>query len=131
VLGLSSLVLRRRRRLFERPVFLRTAVAMGPSGFVAIVAGWVTTEVGRQPYTVYGQLLTADSASPIDTPAVAASLTAFVIVYLVVFGFGIWYLLRMMRRGPVETESRPSERQPKNLHSALMTQPLRDGSGHD
>ncbi|MDE0421354.1 MAG: cytochrome ubiquinol oxidase subunit I [Gammaproteobacteria bacterium] len=130
LLGLSSLVLRRRRRLFESPAFLRTAVAMGPSGFVAIVAGWVTTEVGRQPYTVYGLLLTADSASPIDTPAVAASLTAFVIVYLIVFGFGIWYLLRMMRRGPVETESRPNEGQPKNLHSVLMTQPPGVGDDH-
>ncbi|MYA17509.1 MAG: cytochrome ubiquinol oxidase subunit I [Gammaproteobacteria bacterium] len=131
LLGLSSLVLRRRQSLFESPAFLRTAVAMGPSGFVAIVAGWVTTEVGRQPYTVYGLLLTADSASPIDTPAVAASLTAFVIVYLVVFGCGIWYLLRMMRRGPAETEPRPSERHPKNLRSALLTQPLGDGAGHD
>ena len=131
LLGLAGLVLRRRRRLFESPVFLRTTIAMGPAGFVAIVAGWVTTEVGRQPYTVYGELLTADSASPIDAPAVAASLTAFVVVYVVVFGFGIWYLLRMMRRGPVETESSQGERQPKNLHSAPLTQLLGDGDGHD
>ena len=131
LLAFASLVLRRRRRLFESPVFLRAAVAMGPSGFVAIVAGWVTTEVGRQPYTVYGRLLTGDSASPVDTPAVAASLTAFVVVYLVVFGFGIWYLLRMMRRGPVETESSPGERQPKDLRSAPMTPFLGDGDGHD
>ena len=130
LLGLSGLVLRRRRRLFEIPVFLRTAVAMGPAGFVAIVAGWVTTEAGRQPYTVYGELLTADSASPIDTPAVAASLTAFVLVYLVVFGFGIWYLLRMMRRGPAATESSPNERQPRDLHAAPLTQ-LLGGDGHD
>lgn len=131
LLGLAGLALRRQRRLFESSVFLRTAVAMGPSGFVAIVAGWVTTEVGRQPYTVYGLLFTADSASPIDTPAVAISLTAFVIVYLVVFGFGIWYVLRMMRRGPVETESHPSQRQPQKLHSAPMTQRLGDDYGHD
>ena len=131
LLGLSGLVLRWRRRLFESPAFLRAAVAMGPAGFVAIVAGWVTTEVGRQPYTVYGELLTADSASPIDAPAVAASLTAFVVVYVVVFGFGIWYLLRMMRRGPVETESSPSERQPRDLHSAPLTQLLGSGDGHD
>ena len=128
LLGLSGLILRR-RGLFESRGFLRAAVAMGPSGFVAIVAGWVTTEVGRQPYTVYGLLLTRDSASPIDAPAVAASLTAFVIVYFVVFGFGIWYLLRMMRRGPVEIESLPGGSQREVLHSAPMTQPL--GDGHD
>lgn len=130
LLGLAGLALRWRRRLFETPAFLRTAVAMGPSGFVAIVAGWVTTEVGRQPYTVYGRLLTGDSASPIDTPAVAASLAAFVIVYVVVFGFGIWYLLRMMRNGPVDTES-PSGRQYENLASVTITQPFGDGRGHD
>ena len=129
LLGLSGLILRRRQGLFESRGFLRAAVAMGPSGFVAIVAGWVTTEVGRQPYTVYGLLLTRDSASPIDAPAVAASLTAFVIVYFVVFGFGIWYLLRMMRRGPVEIESLPGGSQREVLHSAPMTQPL--GDGHD
>ena len=128
LLGLSGLILRR-RGLFESRGFLRAVVAMGPSGFVAIVAGWVTTEVGRQPYTVYGLLLTRDSASPIDAPAVAASLTAFVIVYFVVFGFGIWYLLRMMRRGPVEIESLPGGSQREVLHSAPMTQPL--GDGHD
>ena len=129
LMGLSGLVLRLRRRLFENRALLRAAVAMGPAGFVALVAGWVTTEVGRQPYTVYGLLLTGDSASPIDAPAVAASLTAFVVVYFIVFGFGIWYLLRMMRRGPVEAETRPSGRQHTGPHSSPMTQPL--GDGHD
>ena len=62
---------------------------MGPSGFVAVLAGWITTEVGRQPYTVYGLLRTADSVSPIDAPAVAASLIAFIVVYFTVFGAGI------------------------------------------
>ena len=131
LLGLSGLVLRRRRRLFENPVFLRSAVAMGPSGFVAIVAGWITTEVGRQPYTVYGLLLTGDSASPIDTPAVAASLTAFVIVYFVVFGFGIWYLLRMMRSGPVATESRNDDKPHSNSRTSALTRPFGIGHGHD
>ena len=61
---------------------------MGPAGFVAVIAGWVTTEVGRQPYTVYGLLRTADSASPLQAPAVAASLVAFIVVYFAVFGAG-------------------------------------------
>ena len=58
---------------------------MGPAGFVAVLAGWITTEVGRQPFTVYGLLRTADSASPLAAPAVGSSLIAFVIVYFAVF----------------------------------------------
>ncbi|MEC9461793.1 MAG: cytochrome ubiquinol oxidase subunit I, partial [Pseudomonadota bacterium] len=76
------------------------ALVMGPSGFVAVLAGWITTEVGRQPYTVYGHLLTADSISPIAAPAVAASLIAFIVVYFIVFGAGTFYILRLMGRLP-------------------------------
>ena len=72
------------------------ALAMGPAGFVAVLAGWITTEVGRQPFTVYGLLRTSESLSPIAAPAVAASLAAFVVVYFFVFGAGIFYLLRLM-----------------------------------
>lgn len=78
----------------------RAAVLLGPAGFVAVLCGWVTTEVGRQPYTVYGHMLTAQSHSPIDAPAVATSLTAFVIVYFLVFGAGTFYILRLMSRLP-------------------------------
>jgi len=99
-LGLWSLVARWRRRLYDWPLLHRAAVLMGPAGFVAVIAGWVVTEVGRQPFTVYGLLRTASSASPLDAPAVAASLTAFVVVYFAVFGAGIWYLLRLMSRAP-------------------------------
>ena len=99
-LGLWSLVARWRRRLYDWPLLHRAAVLMGPSGFVAVIAGWVVTEVGRQPFTVYGLLRTAQSASPLAAPAVAASLTAFVVVYFAVFGAGIWYLLRLMSRAP-------------------------------
>ena len=69
--GLVSLYLRYRRRLFAHPWFLRTALYMGPSGLIALLAGWFVTEVGRQPYTVYGLLRTSDSLSPIDLPAVS------------------------------------------------------------
>jgi cytochrome d ubiquinol oxidase subunit I len=83
----------------------RAAVVMGPSGFIAVIAGWVTTEVGRQPFTVYGLLRTAESASPLDAPAVATSLLAFIIVYFAVFGAGSWYILRLMSRPPAPHES--------------------------
>jgi cytochrome d ubiquinol oxidase subunit I len=99
-LGIFSLVARACGRLYEWRWLHRAAVCMGPAGFVAVIAGWVTTEVGRQPYTVYGQLLTAQSHSPLAAPAVAASLLAFVLVYFSVFGAGVVYLLNMMARGP-------------------------------
>ena len=102
-LGLVSLFLRWRGRLFESVWFLRAAIALGPSGFIAVLAGWFTTEIGRQPYTVYGLLRTADSISPVDMPAVAASLAAFVVVYVIVFGTGTLYLLRLMRASPNDT----------------------------
>ena len=98
--GLWSLVARWRKKLFDWPVLHRAALIMGPSGFVAVIAGWVTTEVGRQPYTVYGLLRTADSVSPLAAPAVAASLIAFVIVYFAVFGIGTWYILKLMAKSP-------------------------------
>ncbi|MCP5396967.1 MAG: cytochrome ubiquinol oxidase subunit I [Sphingomonadaceae bacterium] len=99
-IGLWSLWARWRGKLYEAPWLHRAAIAMGPSGFVAVIAGWVTTEVGRQPWTVYGLLRTADSASPLDAPAVAMSLLAFVVVYFTVFGIGTWYLLRLMKAPP-------------------------------
>ena len=72
------------------------AVAMAPAGFIAVLAGWITTETGRQPFTVYGLLRTAESASPLAAPAVGSSLIAFVIVYFAVFTAGVIYLLRLM-----------------------------------
>src|SRR5690606_22509352 len=84
-LGLFSLFARARKSLYDWPWLHRYALVMGPSGFVAVIAGWVTTEVGRQPYTVYNLLRTADSVAPLDAPAVATSLLAFVIVYFTVF----------------------------------------------
>ena len=98
--GVVGLWLRFGARLYDSRPFARLCLAMGPSGFVALLAGWFVTEVGRQPYTVYGLLRTADSVSPVASPAVAGSLVAFVLVYLVVFGAGIWYLLRLMRVDP-------------------------------
>ncbi|TWD54153.1 cytochrome bd-I ubiquinol oxidase subunit 1 apoprotein [Agrobacterium vitis] len=99
-LGLFSLWTRYKGTLTTNVWLHRCAVAMGPAGFVAVLAGWVTTEVGRQPYTVYGHLLTAQSHSAIEAPAVATSLILFIIVYFFVFGSGTFYLLRLMARLP-------------------------------
>ncbi len=104
-LGAWSLLARSRRKLHDWSWLHRAALVMGPSGFVAVLAGWIVTEVGRQPFTIYGLLRTAHSASPLDAPAVAASLAAFAIVYFSVFGMGIWYLLHLMKKPPEAHET--------------------------
>src|SRR5205807_3312675 len=88
------------------------AVAMGPAGFIAVLAGWITTETGRQPFTIYGLLRTAESASPLAAPAVASSLIAFVIVYFAVFSAGVIYMLRLMAAPPHPGETGPSSQTP-------------------
>ncbi len=93
--------LRWRGRLFTTPWFLALCQYAAPLGFVAVIAGWVTTEVGRQPWVVYGQMRTAQAVSPTLTGAdVAVSLAIYVVVYLVVFGGGLRILLRLIKAGP-------------------------------
>jgi cytochrome d ubiquinol oxidase subunit I len=99
-IGLWSFAQRLRGRLYDTPSLLRTARLFAPAGIVAMLCGWVVTEVGRQPYTVYGLLRTAASASPVELPAVAGSFAVFVIVYTAVFGVGVFYLLKLMREDP-------------------------------
>jgi cytochrome d ubiquinol oxidase subunit I len=118
-LGLWSLVARWRKRLYDWQGLHRAAVLLGPAGFVAVIAGWITTEVGRQPFTVYGLLRTADSVSPLAAPAVASSLIAFVVVYFAVFGFGTWYILKLMAKGVEIHEPDPEENIP--LRTAGIT----------
>lgn len=97
----SGWLLAWRRRLFESRSWLRLAVLASPLGFIAILAGWTTTEVGRQPWVVYGHLRTADAVSPTLTTAdVSLSLAGYVLTYLVIYGGGLALLLRMVRMGP-------------------------------
>jgi cytochrome bd ubiquinol oxidase subunit I len=106
-LGLWSLLARWRRQLYDWRWLHRLALVMGPSGFVAVIAGWITTEVGRQPWVIYGLLRTRDAVSPIATPAVGASLIAFVIVYFTVFTAGALYILKLMGAAPQAGEGAP------------------------
>ncbi|PPU93903.1 cytochrome ubiquinol oxidase subunit I [Xanthomonas albilineans] len=81
---------------------------MLPAGFVALLAGWFVTEIGRQPYVIYGLLHTRHAVSPIISPAMVwISLGVYVVVYALVFGFGSWYILRMLRHGPLPHEPAP------------------------
>ncbi|HBT70619.1 MAG TPA: cytochrome ubiquinol oxidase subunit I [Agrobacterium sp.] len=106
-LGLWSLLARWRGALYDWSWLHRASIALGPSGFVAVLAGWVTTEVGRQPFTVYGLLRTSESHSPLDAAAVATSLIAFIVVYFSAFGAGTYYMLRMMAKPPQAGEPEP------------------------
>ena len=111
-LGLFSLWERWRGRLHQSRLLHRLALLMGPAGFIAVIAGWITTETGRQPFTVYGLLHTTDSASPLAAPAVGSSLLSFVIVYFIVYAAGILYLLRLMAAPPHPGEEGPSSEPP-------------------
>jgi len=99
-IGLWSAWARWKGDLYDAPWLHRAAVVMGPSGFLAVLCGWVTTEVGRQPYTVYGLLRTDQSAAPLQADAVGASLLAFIVVYFFVFGSGTFYVMRLMSKRP-------------------------------
>ena len=92
--------LRRGQRWGNKPLFLRFAVLMGPSGLVAVLAGWFTTEVGRQPWVVYGVQRTADAVSGHGVLPMTISLAVFIVIYCSVFGVGTYYLLHMLKKGP-------------------------------
>jgi cytochrome d ubiquinol oxidase subunit I len=106
-LGALSLLARVRGKLYDWAWLHRFALLMGPSGLVAVLAGWITTEVGRQPWTIQGVMRTAESASPLAAPAVAASLLAFIVVYFAVFGAGVLYILKLMAKPPALHEATP------------------------
>jgi len=119
-IGVWSLVARWRGKLLEDRALHRAAVAMAPSGLVAVIAGWITTEVGRQPYVIYGELLTAEAASPIGASAVGWSLIAFIVIYFAVFGAGGVYMLRLMSRAPEAGEPGPID-EPGPIRTAGIT----------
>lgn len=105
LIGLVSVIQYFRHNLFESSWLHRWWVLMMPSGFIALLAGWFVTEVGRQPYTVYGVVRTAQSVSPaIIGPQVAWSLLAFVIVYTLVFGAGTYYIAKLIKKGITDTK---------------------------
>lgn len=105
-IGLWSAWLRWRGRLFENRAFLKLVLWMGPSGLIAILAGWFTTEIGRQPWVVYGLMRTADAVSNHSVTQMSVTLVMFVLVYFSLFGVGIGYMMRLVRKGPITHEGR-------------------------
>jgi cytochrome d ubiquinol oxidase subunit I len=95
------------RRLDGARLYWWALTWAAPSGFIAVLSGWVTAEVGRQPYLVYGVLRTADMVSPVAAGAVATSLLFFIAVYAIVFSAGALYILRLVAKGPEGDEPEP------------------------
>ncbi|WP_370677392.1 cytochrome ubiquinol oxidase subunit I [Pleomorphomonas sp. PLEO] len=104
LLGVWSAWLRWRGAFFAQPWFLRFATVMGPSGLIAILAGWYTTEIGRQPWVVYGVMRTKDAVSNHSAPVLSATLIVFMVMYFAVFGTGVSYMLKLIAKGPADSD---------------------------
>ena len=116
-----------RGQLPHARMFLRACVAMGPVGFAAVVAGWIVAEVGRQPYVIYGVLRTADAVSPVTKGEVSVSLLAFMIIYALIFGAGVLYILRLIGEGPLAKGAAPiTPRPPGYALAAAPGEPADD-----
>ena len=102
LLGVWSLWLRLRQRLYRSKLFLRFAVMMGPAGLIAILAGWYTTEIGRQPWVVYGVMRTKDAVSNHSALALSSTLIVIFVMYFAIFGTGVSYILQLVAKGPQE-----------------------------
>ena len=111
LLGIWGAWARWRHQLYQSRLFLRFAVLMGPSGLVAILAGWLTTEIGRQPWVVYGVMRTKDAVSNHSALALSTTLAVFIVMYIAVFGTGVSYMIKLVAKGPEAhgPEGTPSE----------------------
>ena len=120
---IAGQIMRGGGRVFRSAGFLRLCMWVAPIGFVAVIAGWITTEVGRQPWTVYGLLRTADSVSPsLSGSDVAISLALYVIVYLIMFPTGFAFMAGLVRRGPGD------QTEPGSVESGRPARPFENGA---
>jgi cytochrome d ubiquinol oxidase subunit I len=103
--GIFAAFLFWRKRLFSTGWFQIWCMALTPSGFIAVLAGWFVTEIGRQPYIVYGVMRTAEAVSPVAATNIVISLLAFIAAYTFIFGAGSYYVLRLIAKGPSPPET--------------------------
>ena len=133
LLVLASLWAWKRKQLYDGRGFGRWVLdgwrVMSLSGFVAILAGWYVVEIGRQPYVIYGLLRTADAVSAIDRTSVMTSLIVFAVAYLIVFGAGIGYLLKLIRKGPHPHEPAPRPGQGEKTPARPLSVPDEPAEG--
>jgi cytochrome bd ubiquinol oxidase subunit I len=102
--GVMAAILYWRKKLFDTRWFHYWCMALTPAGFIAVIAGWCVTEIGRQPYVAYGVIRTVESVSPVPGPHIALSLLAFIVTYTFIFGAGSYYILRLIAKGPASEE---------------------------
>jgi len=116
--AMYATILRWRKRLYDQKWFLQLCVLLSPIGFIATIAGWMVAESGRQPWTVYGLIRTAEAGSDVPASQVMTSLTVFIIVYGIVFSFYLFYLFAVIRKGP------PSVTEKLQLETGDIAQPF-------
>jgi cytochrome d ubiquinol oxidase subunit I len=123
-----GLYLRWRGRLDNTRWFLRVAFLAFPSGFIAVLAGWFTAEVGRQPWVVYGLLRTRDAVTPsLAAGDVVFSLLAYIAVYAVIYSFGFYYIYRLLRDGPSAAAEGPGDSTLARVPAVAMRATIGDG----
>jgi len=129
-IGLFGAFLWWRGRLFETRWYLQIVQYGWPLGFIAVLCGWMVTEIGRQPWIAYGILRTADAISPVSAASVLTTLALFVVVYAIVFAMGIYYINRLIVRGPqggaAESES-GTPRRPMSSANDAARQAMQPG----
>lgn len=119
--GLASSLQYFRKRLFTSKWLHVWWFLMMPSGFIAILAGWFVTEIGRQPWTAYGVIRTAHSISPAITgPQVAWSLMAFIVMYSFVFSAGIYYIIKLINNGIMSTAENEEQYYKHGIEASLL-----------
>jgi cytochrome bd ubiquinol oxidase subunit I len=109
VIGLTGAWLWWRGRLFDTRWYLVPVAWSWWLGFVAVISGWIVTETGRQPWVAYGIFRTADATSPVPSGNIATTLALFVLVYGIVFAMGIYYINRLINKGPEGRAIEPPE----------------------
>jgi len=122
LLGAWGLWLRWRGGFERSRLFLRFATLMGPSGLIAILAGWFTTEIGRQPWVVYGVMRTENAVSNHSALALSTTLVIFIVMYCAVFGTGVSYMVKLVSKGP--NEGAPEEQDVEPSHVSRPARPL-------
>jgi cytochrome bd ubiquinol oxidase subunit I len=127
--GVTALLLYLRKSLFETRWFQYWCMAMTPAGFVAVLAGGFVTEIGRQPYIIYGIMRSAEAVSPVSGPPIVMSLAAFVLTYGFVFSAGSYYILRLIGKGPDTEEEAYGSHGVKE--PPLVTRLVAEKGGHN
>ena len=131
LIGVLSVIQYLRKQLFTSSWLHICWIIMAPAGLIAVIAGWFVTEIGRQPYSVYGVLRTLDAATPaLLGPQVAWSLASFIVIYAFIFGAAIYYILKLIGKGIVSTTVNKEYYKESKYASVIETVSLGKGDGN-